>query len=78
MTGSDALLKRKSVVRITTRSQALDKLLGGGIETLAITEAFGEFRSGKTQLAHTLCVSTQVMNKLKFYVKLSSYSLLEI
>ncbi|XP_004496658.1 meiotic recombination protein DMC1 homolog [Cicer arietinum] len=60
ITGSDALLKRKSVVRITTGSQALDELLGGGIETLSITEAFGEFRSGKTQLAHTLCVSTQL------------------
>ncbi|KAM0839135.1 hypothetical protein ACQ4PT_060509 [Festuca glaucescens] len=74
MTGSDLLikmclrlfdlllliLKRKSVVRITTGSQALDELLGGGIETLCITEAFGEFRSGKTQLAHTLCVSTQL------------------
>ncbi|EEC68851.1 hypothetical protein OsI_37443 [Oryza sativa Indica Group] len=60
ITGSDLLIKRKSVVRITTGSQALDKLLGGGIETLCITEAFGEFRSGKTQLAHTLCVSTQL------------------
>ncbi|KAG8093571.1 hypothetical protein GUJ93_ZPchr0012g21840 [Zizania palustris] len=60
ITGSDLLLKRKSVVRITTGSQALDELLGGGIETLCITEAFGEFRSGKTQLAHTLCVSTQL------------------
>ncbi|CAK7327134.1 unnamed protein product [Dovyalis caffra] len=60
ITGSDALLKRKSVIRITTGSQALDELLGGGIETSAITEAFGEFRSGKTQLAHTLCVSTQL------------------
>jgi meiotic recombination protein DMC1 len=38
------ILKRKSVVRITTGSQALDELLGGGIETLCITEAFGEFR----------------------------------
>ncbi|KAL6522683.1 Meiotic recombination protein dmc1 [Orobanche hederae] len=65
MTGSDALLKRKSVVRITTGSQALDELLGGGIETLAITEAFGEFRSGKTQLAHTLCVSTQLPINMK-------------
>ncbi|KAL6532366.1 Meiotic recombination protein dmc1 [Orobanche gracilis] len=65
MTGSDALLKRKSVVRITTGSQALDELLGGGIETLAITEAFGEFRCGKTQLAHTLCVSTQLPINMK-------------
>ncbi|KAI9123106.1 hypothetical protein K1719_005995 [Acacia pycnantha] len=60
ITGSDVLLKRKSVVRVTTGSHALDELLGGGIETSAITEAFGEFRSGKTQLAHTLCVSTQL------------------
>ncbi|PRQ36399.1 putative meiotic recombinase Dmc1, P-loop containing nucleoside triphosphate hydrolase [Rosa chinensis] len=42
--GSDALTRRKSVIRITTESQALDELLGGGIETRAITEAFGEFR----------------------------------
>ncbi|XP_073267014.1 meiotic recombination protein DMC1 homolog [Populus alba] len=60
ITRSDALLKRKSVIHITTGSQALDELLGGGVETSAITEAFGEFRSGKTQLAHTLCVSTQL------------------
>ncbi|XP_068650500.1 meiotic recombination protein DMC1 homolog [Aristolochia californica] len=60
VTGSDVLLRRKSVIRITTGSQALDELLGGGIETRQITEAFGEFRSGKTQLAHTLCVSTQL------------------
>ncbi|KAK4357158.1 hypothetical protein RND71_022768 [Anisodus tanguticus] len=65
ITGSDALLKRKQVVRITTGSQALDELLGGGIETSAITEAFGEFRSGKTQLAHTLCVSTQLPTSMK-------------
>ncbi|KAJ0495903.1 putative ATP diphosphatase [Helianthus annuus] len=65
ITGSDALLRRKAVVRITTGSQALDELLGGGIETLQITEAFGEFRSGKTQLAHTLCVTTQLPTSMK-------------
>nr|POE45113.1 meiotic recombination protein dmc1 like [Quercus suber] len=65
ITGSDALLKRKAVVRITTGSQALDELLGGGIETMAITESFGEFRSGKTQLAHTLCVSTQLPTHMR-------------
>ena len=31
------------------------KLMGGGIESMAITEAFGEFRTGKTQLSHTFC-----------------------
>ncbi len=93
-------------VRISTGSQALDELLGGGIETkavssrggawlsaarcdrpvclvgaahyfvspvseckppciqsvlmLQITEIFGEWRTGKTQLCHTLCVTTQI------------------
>ncbi|KAG7578328.1 DNA repair Rad51/transcription factor NusA alpha-helical [Arabidopsis thaliana x Arabidopsis arenosa] len=56
---------RKSVVKITTGCQALDDLLGGGIETSAITEAFGEFRCGKTQLAHTLCVTTQLPTNMK-------------
>uniref|UniRef100_A0A665U9B1 Uncharacterized protein n=1 Tax=Echeneis naucrates TaxID=173247 RepID=A0A665U9B1_ECHNA len=46
--------KRKQVFHITTGSQEFDKLLGGGIESMAITEAFGEFRTGKTQLSHTL------------------------
>ncbi len=33
----------------------VSKLMGGGVESMAITEAFGEFRTGKTQLSHTLC-----------------------
>lgn len=49
---------RKQVIRITTGSSAVDAILGGGIETASITELFGEFRTGKTQMAHTLCVST--------------------
>ena len=32
----------------------------GGIETGSITEIFGEFRTGKTQLCHTLAVTCQV------------------
>nr|AME17182.1 DNA meiotic recombinase 1 transcript variant 1 [Ovis aries] len=52
--------KRKMVFHITTGSQEFDKLLGGGIESMAITEAFGGFRTGKTQLSHTLCVTAQL------------------
>ncbi|XP_056433143.1 meiotic recombination protein DMC1/LIM15 homolog isoform X3 [Gadus chalcogrammus] len=52
--------KRKQVFHISTGSQEFDKLLGGGIESMAITEAFGEFRTGKTQLSHTLCVTSQL------------------
>ncbi|ELR23550.1 meiotic recombinase Dmc1, putative [Acanthamoeba castellanii str. Neff] len=60
MTGSEMLNKRKEVVRITMGCTALDQLLGGGVETMSITEVFGEFRTGKTQLCHTLCVTTQL------------------
>jgi meiotic recombination protein DMC1 len=48
ITGSDILNKRKNIVKITTGSSKLDILLGGGIESMSITEAFGEFRTGKT------------------------------
>ena len=41
-------------------SRDLDELLGGGIETGSMTEIFGEFRTGKTQLCHTLCVTSQM------------------
>ena len=39
--------KRKNVSKLTTGSKNLDNLLGGGMETQAITEFFGEFGSGK-------------------------------
>lgn len=32
----------------------------GGIETGSITEIFGEFRTGKSQLCHMLAVTGQV------------------
>lgn len=56
----DALLKRREkVIKISTTSKAFDALLGGGLETGAITECFGEYGSGKTQLGHILAVSCQ-------------------
>lgn len=45
---------------LSTGSKDLDTLLGGGMETGSITELFGEFRTGKTQLCHTLCVTCQL------------------
>lgn len=60
ISGSDCLRKRSKVIRVTTGSTELDKLLGGGVETMSITEVFGEFRTGKTQLCHTLCVTSQL------------------
>ncbi|CAH1365030.1 hypothetical protein MTP99_001342 [Tenebrio molitor] len=52
--------KRSEIVQLTTGSKELDKLLGGGIETGSITEIFGEFRTGKTQICHTLAVTCQL------------------
>ncbi len=53
--------KRKELFHITTGSKNVDNLLGGkGIQTKAITEAFGAFGSGKTQLALSLAVGVQL------------------
>ncbi|KAF6170271.1 hypothetical protein GIB67_013246 [Kingdonia uniflora] len=52
--------QRLEIIQITTGSRELDKVLEGGIETGSITEIYGEFRSGKTQLCHTLCVTCQL------------------
>ena len=59
-TAEELLKKREEVIRLTTRSKALDALLGGGIESQAILELVGEFAVGKTQICHTLCVTVQL------------------
>jgi DNA repair protein RadA len=56
---ADLLVKRKAIDRVSTGSKNLDDLLGGGIETWALTEFYGEFGSGKSQICHTLCVMAQ-------------------
>ena len=59
--GLEYAQKRSNVSYITTGSKSFDELLGGrGIESRAITEAFGAFGSGKTQLGLTLAVRTQL------------------
>ena len=57
--GADVWEKRKNIARITTGAQELDDLLGGGVETGSLIEFFGEFRTGKTQIMHQLCVNVQ-------------------
>ena len=64
-TGEEYQEKRAKVQRVTTGSKAFDSLLGGGIETGAITECFGEFGSGKTQLAHLFSVRCQLLENEK-------------
>jgi DNA repair protein RadA len=56
---SQILKQRESLVRCTTGSDALDDFLLGGVETQAITELYGEFGSGKSQMCHSLCVTAQ-------------------
>ncbi|RDD46632.1 Meiotic recombination protein DMC1/LIM15-like protein [Trichoplax sp. H2] len=52
--------KRRRVFKISTGSNELDTILGGGIESMSITEFFGEFRTGKTQIVHTICATCQI------------------
>lgn len=52
--------RRADLVMITTGSKNLDNILGGGVETGSITEIYGEFRTGKSQICHTLAVTCQV------------------
>jgi DNA repair protein RadA len=47
------------MLRCSTGSRALDELLLGGIETQAVTEFYGEFGSGKSQICHTLCATAR-------------------
>jgi len=59
--GVEYARRRENISYITTGSKNLNELLGGrGIESRAITEAFGAFGSGKTQLGLTLAVNVQL------------------
>jgi len=54
------LKKRAEVIKLSTGSENINKLIGGGVETKAITETFGAYGSGKTQIAHVLAVNVQL------------------
>lgn len=60
VTGEELHESRIKIFKITTGSEKLDGIIGGGIESKSITEAYGEFRTGKTQLAIQLSVTTQL------------------
>jgi DNA repair protein RAD51 len=59
-TASDHHKQRSELITLSTGSKELDAILLGGIETGSITEIYGEFRTGKTQLCHQLCVTCQL------------------
>lgn len=58
--GNELLQKRQSVVKIPSGSDTFDELMGGGFESGSITEVYGEYGCGKTQLAHLLAVNLQL------------------
>lgn len=60
ISAEELLEKRKKMRKMTTFSKNLDGLLGGGIETQAVTEFYGSYGSGKTQICHCLSVSVQL------------------
>ena len=56
---TDIYKRRQDIGKISTGTNCLDTLFDGGIVTQALTEVYGEFGSGKTQLCHTMCVQVQ-------------------
>jgi len=58
--GDELVKLRSSVRRLTTGCASLDQLLGGGVETQSITEFYGEFGTGKSQICQQLCVTAQL------------------
>ena len=63
VSGKALLDRRKRVQKLTSGTSSLDELLGGGFETQAIVEVYGEFGSGKTQVGHQLAVNTILNEK---------------
>ncbi|TVY29740.1 Meiotic recombination protein [Lachnellula hyalina] len=55
---------RKRCIRISTGSKQLDAALNGGFQTMSLNEVYGEFRCGKTQLAHTMAVIAQLPKEM--------------
>ena len=73
-TGEELLQKRMNIRRITTGSNAFDQMLGGGFETGAIVECFGEFGSGKTQIGLSLAVNLYKMDPTSVTVYIDTES----
>jgi DNA repair protein RAD51 len=50
VTATNKMIAMRDIIQISTGSKDFDALLAGGIETGSLTEIFGEFRTGKTQV----------------------------
>ncbi|WP_336336090.1 DNA repair and recombination protein RadA [Haloarcula brevis] len=59
-TGSTVLERREQIGKLSWGVDEVDDLLGGGVETQSITEVYGEFGAGKSQVTHQLAVNVQL------------------
>ena len=59
-TGSDVLERREQIGKLQWLIPEVDDMLGGGVETQSITEVYGEFGAGKSQVTHQLAVNVQL------------------
>jgi len=59
-TAAELLESKRALKRITSGTESLDNLLGGGFETQAITELVGEYGAGKSQICMKLSVIVQL------------------
>ena len=62
LSGEEVMAKRLLVTKFPTFCAPFDKLMEGGFETRAITECFGQYGSGKTQIGHLLAVNVQKLD----------------
>jgi len=58
--GATVLERREQIGKLTWGVDEVDELLGGGVETQSITEVYGEFGAGKSQVTHQLAVNVQL------------------
>ncbi|SDG26108.1 DNA repair and recombination protein RadA [Halorientalis regularis] len=58
--GAAVLERREQIGKLTWGVDEVDELLGGGVETQSITEVYGEFGAGKSQVTHQLAVTVQL------------------
>ncbi|MEF8779184.1 MAG: DNA repair and recombination protein RadA, partial [Haloferacaceae archaeon] len=60
-TGASVLERREQIGKLSWQVDEVDDLLGGGMETQSITEVYGEFGSGKSQITHQMSVNVQLL-----------------
>ncbi|MFP4625508.1 MAG: DNA repair and recombination protein RadA [Natronomonas sp.] len=59
-TGTDVLARREQIGKLEFIVPSIDEMLDGGVETQSITEVYGEFGAGKSQVTHQLSVNVQL------------------